>query len=80
MSDQQHEHFADENFPDRRRSCQLSEGDIQEIADRAASIVEQRFYETVGKSVISKVLWLCGAATAALVAWLHGKGIIKLWE
>jgi hypothetical protein len=75
MSD--HYDLTEENFPDRRRSCQLSEGDLQAIADRAASIVEQRFYEKVGKSVVSKVLWLCGAAAVALVAWLHGKGLIK---
>ena len=77
MSDQ-YEHFADENFPDRRRRLQLTDDDIEAIANRAAAIVERRFYEKVGQSVVSKVLWLCGAAAVALAAWLHGKGLIKL--
>jgi hypothetical protein len=37
----------------------------------------ERVYTQIGKSVVSKLLWLVGAAALAVAAWLNGHGILK---
>ena len=34
----------------------------------------ERVYTQIGKSVVSKFLWLVGAGTLAVAAWLNGAG------
>lgn len=60
---------------ERRKNQPLSEDQINEIADRAAERALEKVYTHIGKSVVSKFLWLVGAATLAVVAWLNGKGV-----
>ena len=63
---------------EERRKGVISDDDFEAIAVRAAQIVEQNLYAAVGKSVLSKALYLVGAGLVALAAWLAGAGKIKL--
>ena len=56
-----------------RRYVQLSDEDVERIATRAKELALRDIYVAVGKSVLSKVLWVLGAASAALWAWLEFK-------
>ena len=60
---------------ERRKNQPLSDDQIDEIADRAAERALEKVYTHIGKSVVSKFLWLVGAATLAVAAWLNGKGV-----
>ena len=51
---------------------QLTEAQIEAIAERAAEVAIERVYTQIGKSVVNKVLWLVGAGSVALLAWLAG--------
>jgi len=62
---------------DRRKGV-LNDDEFEAIAARAAQIVEQNLYAAVGKSVISKILYLAGAAIVAVAAWLAGAGKFKI--
>lgn len=57
--------------------AKLSERDIEQIAERAANLaVEKVFnaiYKEVGRSVVSKALWLAGLGLSALGLWLASK-------
>lgn len=66
--------MADYKGQERRAAPQLSEEQIQLIAERAAEVALERVYTSIGKSVVNKVLWLCGAAALAVAAWLNGAG------
>jgi hypothetical protein len=66
-----------------RRGGQLSltEEQIDLIAERAANraiekMTEQAYLQ-VGKTVISKGLWLFGLIFMGTVYWLNGKGLLK---
>ena len=52
----------------------LTDEQIEAIAERAAEVALERVYTQIGKSVVSKLLWLVGAAALALVAWMNGAG------
>ncbi len=69
----------DPNNPttDRRVHSGLSDEQINIIAERAAEVALQKVYTQIGKSVVSKLLWLLGAASLAVVAWLNGAGHFK---
>lgn len=58
----------------------LSESDIERIAEKAADKAVKKItnyiYMEVGRSVISKVLWITGALVIGISAWLHSKGFI----
>ena len=56
----------------------LSKEQIDEIAERAAEVALEKVYTHIGKSIVSKFLWLVGAATLAVTAWLNGAGHLKL--
>ena len=58
---------------ERKHIIVLTEEEIDAIAAR----VENRFYQRVGQKVVEKVLWAIGVGTAALLAWLAGKGLLK---
>jgi len=60
---------------ERRNSVTLTEEQIEEIAERAAEVALERVYTQIGKSVVQKVLWLIGAASLMVFAFLKGKGV-----
>jgi hypothetical protein len=62
--------------PDRRQAVWLTDDQINVIAERAAEKALESVYAQIGKSVVTKVLWLVGAASLAVFAWLKGKGLV----
>jgi hypothetical protein len=57
---------------ERRQTPHLSQEQIEQIAERAAEVALERVYTQIGKSVVSKFLWLCGAAALAIFAYFKG--------
>jgi ribosome recycling factor len=59
---------------------QLTEDQIEEIAERAAERAMQKLtdhmYKQVGKSVVSKLFWIVGVISVGLYLWLKQKGIL----
>lgn len=62
---------------ERRATPHLTQEQIEAIAERAAEVALERVYTQIGKSIVSKFLWICGAAGLAVAAWLNGHGLIK---
>jgi hypothetical protein len=60
---------------ERRQTPHLSDEQIDAIAERAAERALEKVYTSIGKSVVSKFLWLVGSGALALAAWLNGKGL-----
>ena len=60
-----------------RRTMPLSDDQIEAIAERAAERALEKVYESIGRSVVKKALWVIGAGTLALTAWLAGTGHFK---
>jgi hypothetical protein len=58
-------------------NVQLTDEQIEKIAEKAAEVAFRKIYEQVGKSVIHKVYWLVGAAVIGLMYWLAGNGNLK---
>tara|TARA_R110000822_G_scaffold104990_2_gene232229 strand:+ start:195 stop:383 length:189 start_codon:yes stop_codon:yes gene_type:complete len=50
----------------------LTEAQIDAIVDKAVEKTFQRLYQEVGKSVLTKMAWLAGAAVIGLFMWLGG--------
>ena len=50
----------------------LTESEKQEIAEIAADKAYQRFYATVGESVVKKLLWVLGAGAIAIYVYISG--------
>jgi tetrahydromethanopterin S-methyltransferase subunit G len=50
----------------------LTEVQIDAIVDKAVEKTFQRLYQEVGKSVLTKMAWLAGAAVIGLFMWLGG--------
>ena len=50
----------------------LTEAQIDAIVDKAVEKTFQRLYQEVGKSVLTKMAWLTGAAVIGLFMWLGG--------
>jgi len=53
---------------------QLTEAQIDAIVDRAVEKTFNRVYQQVGKSILTKLAWLTGAAVVGLAMWLGGHG------
>jgi hypothetical protein len=60
--------------PERRATTLLSEEQLNEIAERAADRALEKVYAQIGKSVVTKLLWVIGTTTLAIAAWLKGSG------
>jgi hypothetical protein len=56
---------------------QLTDEQINHIAEKAAEVAFRKIYEQVGKSVVHKIYWLVGAGVIALMYWLAGSGNLK---
>ena len=63
--------------PERRTRKDMSEEVMEELAERAAERALDHVYTAIGRSVITKALWLVGAALCSLAAWLAGSGHFK---
>jgi len=53
---------------------QLTDAQIDEIAEKAAERAFQKIYQNVGKSVLTKLTWMVGAAVVGLFMWLGNNG------
>lgn len=63
---------------ERRQSIVLSEEQLEAIAEKAATKALNKIYADVGKSVVTKILWVVGLAAIGLVLFFTGKGVIKI--
>lgn len=67
--------------PERRRIPHMTDEQMDEIADRAASKAVQKLadeaYRAVGKSVVEKLFWIVGVLCVGGYLWAQGKGYIK---
>lgn len=59
---------------ERRKPVVISDEQVEAIAERAAEIALEKVYTQVGKSVISKIMWIFGTTAIALAVWLAGNG------
>lgn len=57
-------------------SIHLTEVQIEQIAERAAEVALEKVYTEIGRSVVTKFLYILGAAT--LAAWSYFKGTGKI--
>jgi|TARA_R110000737_G_scaffold103970_1_gene137121 hypothetical protein len=53
---------------------QLSDAQIDAIAEKAAEKAFNKIYHDVGKSVLTKLTWMAGAAVIGIFMWLGGNG------
>ena len=53
---------------------QLTEAQIDAIVDKAVEKTFNRVYQEVGRSILTKLAWLTGAAVVGLFMWLGGHG------
>ena len=60
--------------PERRTAVPLTDDQIEAIAERAAERALEKVYASIGKSIVQKFLWVVGAATLAIFAWMKGSG------
>lgn len=60
----------------REKDVQLTDQQIEEIAERAAKVAFQMVYQEVGKTVLTKLAWLVGAAVVGAAMWLAGHGAL----
>ena len=58
----------------------LDESELEKIAERAAEKAIEKLtnhvYQEVGKSVISKFVYIVGACSVGLYLWMKSKGVI----
>ena len=58
----------------------LTDPELEMIAERAAEKaiekLTQHVYQEVGKSVISKLVYIVGVCTVGLYLWLRSKGVV----
>lgn len=69
--------------PERRAKAHLTDDQIEDIADIAEKAAEKAIekltgdvYKAVGKSVVSKFLWIVGALSVGAYLWLKKTGIV----
>ena len=58
-------------------SANLSEAEMDAIAERAADRAIQKVYEQIGKSVAQKVYWAIGIVVVGMIMLLAGHGVTK---
>jgi hypothetical protein len=56
---------------------ELSDEQINHIAEKAAEVAFKKIYEEVGRSVVKKVFWIVGAGALGLLFWMAGNGTLK---
>jgi hypothetical protein len=55
----------------------ISDEQMDKIAEKAAEKALEKVYTEVGRSVITKVMWVIGTAAVALMFWLGSIGELK---
>lgn len=55
-------------------NIQLTDAQIEAIAEKAAEVALNKVYAEVGKNVLKKLAWLTGVAVIGLALWLAGNG------
>ena len=58
-------------------SANLSEAEMDAIAERAADRAIRKMYEQIGKSVAQKIYWAIGIVVVGMLMLLAGNGISK---
>ena len=58
-------------------SANLSEAEMDAIAERAADRAIRKMYESIGKSVAQKMYWAIGIVVVGMVMLLAGNGMSK---
>ena len=58
-------------------SANLTEAEMDAIAERAADRAIRKMYESIGKSVAQKVYWAIGIVVVGMVMLLAGTGVSK---
>ena len=56
-------------------SANLSEAEMDAIAERAADRAIRKMYENIGKSVAQKIYWAIGIVVVGMVMLLAGNGM-----
>ena len=66
--------------PERRARAHLTEDQIEDIAEKAAETAIEKLtgdvYKAVGKSVVSKFLWIVGASAVGVWIWAKKAGLV----
>ena len=66
--------------PERRTQAHLTEDQIEYIAEKAAEKAIEKLtgdvYKAVGKSVVSKFLWIVGASAVGVWIWAKKNGLV----
>lgn len=57
-----------------RQQVQLTDAQIEQIAERAAEVALNKVYADVGRGVLKKLTWLLGVTVVGLAIWLAGNG------
>jgi len=60
---------------EQRTSARLSEATFERIAYRAAQIVEERLFAAVGRTILSKALYVLGTGGIAILVWEVAKAL-----
>jgi len=58
-------------------SANLTEAEMDAIAERAADRAIRKMYESIGKSVAQKIYWAIGIVVVGMVMLLAGTGVSK---
>ena len=53
---------------------ELTDQQIDHIAEKAAEVAFKKIYEEVGRSVVKKIFWIVGAGALGLLFWMAGNG------
>lgn len=82
MEDQNSKPVTEAICLERRANLNLSETQIEEIAERAANKAVNKItseaYQAIGKTVVSKFIWIVGVLSTAALLFATSKGWIKL--
>ena len=66
--------------PERRIKTHISDEQIEEIAEKAAEKAIEKLtgdvYKAVGKSIVSKFLWIVGASAVGVWIWAKKNGLV----
>lgn len=54
------------------KEVQLTDEQIEHIAERAAEVAFEKIYKEVGKTVLTRLAWMAGAAVIGLFIWIGG--------
>jgi len=55
---------------------ELTDQQIDHIAEKAAEVAFKKIYEEVGCSVVKKIFWIVGVAALGLMFWMNGNGTL----